>query len=276
MKKSYILIALAMVAALTMVSCKNNNNKSQNQEPTQEEVQAMKTAMADSVLAKIDQFAEEYFVFSDGCFRLPMFELTDAEKMVKPNYLLDPADVEKFVTKSQKTYALAIYSFELHVRRIYDMPTESTEEAIVKLAAQLNHPSDLTKDISNSIRSDRFRAEYEFCKENGLLAYFWQYKFAILIEMSCILAENPDLFFSKISEEGWQNYVKRITTALDAIRELAKYDSEMALIFDQLKKIRIYSSNEEIVAANATKELAKQFRIDHKARFLAARNALLQ
>jgi len=42
-----------------MVSCKNINKKSQNQELTQEEVQAKKLALADSVLVLIDDFTEQ-------------------------------------------------------------------------------------------------------------------------------------------------------------------------------------------------------------------------
>jgi len=71
MKNTHILIAVAMVAALSMVSCKNNK-KAESQEPTQEEVQEMKQALADSVLAEIDAIAEKLYDASSKSFRLQL------------------------------------------------------------------------------------------------------------------------------------------------------------------------------------------------------------
>ncbi len=108
MIKNNILIALAMLAVLTMVSCKNNNKKAQSQDPTQEEVQEMKQALADSVLAEIDAFVDEYIDASSKSFKIRDLELTENEKSVRPDYLLDPSVANNLVTRSQKINALVI------------------------------------------------------------------------------------------------------------------------------------------------------------------------
>jgi len=276
MKKNYILIALAMVAALSMVSCKNNKKSAQTQEPTQEEVQEMKQALADSVLAEIDAFAEEYFDASSKSFKLKMFELTDAEKMIKPDYLLDPSVANNLVTRSQKINALAIFVSEQGIRKIYDMPLEETKEVIVKLAAEVNHPSDVDFLTSDVATSEKMKKEYEICKERGELSYFWQFQHAIVVETSYIMTQNPELFFSKITEEQWQAYNKKTNAHNKAIRELAKYDREMADVLELFNQTRVFSSDEEKTVVNTSIESAKQFRITNKDKFIAHRNALLQ
>lgn len=271
MKKLSLFIAFAMLAALTMVSC---NNKPQ--EPTQEEVQEMKQALADSVLATIDAIADEFSVASENGFNPRCVELTEKEKQVKPDYLLDPSEADKFVTKSQKVNALAIYVVELGVREIYGMPTEKIKETITKLAAEVNFPIDLDQRDSNVPLSERIKSEYEKCKENGELALFWQFENAIVVEMAYVLANNPDLFYSKITEDQWKNFCQRRYARLNAIKELAKYDEEMAMLLEFHNKYRPSKSDAERDAKDRSIESAKQYSIANKEKYIGMRNAMLQ
>jgi len=276
MKTNYILIALTMLAALTMVSC-GNNKKAQNQEPTQEEVQEMKQALADSVLAEIDNLAEAFSVSSENSNLIIYFELTENEKMVKPDYLLEPSIANKLVTKSQKVNALGIYLTDMVLMQVYDMPTAEVKEIVAKLAAELNHPVeiDLLTDSEMPV-SEKIKIEYEGCKERGELTYFWQFQNAVIAETSYILAQNPELFFSHITEEQWQQYLKRTDEKNKAMRELAKYDEEMATVWEIFSQNLPVSSPEELSKVSASIESEKQFRIANKDKFIARRNALLQ
>jgi len=276
MNKSYILIALAMVAALSTVSCKCSSNKTEQQEPTPEDVQEMKQVLADSVLAEIDALAEQYIDISSKSFRIKTMELTDEEKLVKPDYLLDPANANKFVTKSQKVNALAIYAMEMGLREIYEMPMEDTKAAIAQLAAEVNFPFELDKQDADVPLSELIKAEYAKCKDNGDLALFWQFQNAILCEISYILAQNPDLLFSRIPEKQWKNYCQRRSINKKAMIELAKYDAEMATLFEFLTNVRVIKSDEEWAEVNSSLESAKQIRIANKDKYIARRNALLQ
>lgn len=271
MKKLSLFIAFAMLAAFTMVSC-NNKQK----EPTQEEVQEMKQALADTVLAQIDAWVDEYITTSEKGVTIRGFELTEKEKQVKPDYLLDPAEANKFVTKTQKVNALAIYVVELGLRNVYDMPVEDAKAAIVKLAAEVNYPIDINKLGSNVPLSELIKSEYEKCRENGDLALFWQFENAIVYETHYNLANNSELFFSKITEKQWRNFCQRRSTRINAIKELAQYDEEMAALLEFCTKNRVSKSDEERNARDSSIECAKQFYIANKDKYIAKRNALLQ
>jgi len=274
MKKSYILLALAMVAALSMVSCKNNKKA---QEPTQEEVEQMKQALTDTVLAWIDKFADVYCCAYENGVMLRGFELTEQEKLIKPDYLLDPAQVNNLVTRNQKICALAIYLVENDVRKIYDMPLDETNEAIAKLVADLNYPIEYDgNEIKDRSLSDRIKAEYNSCKENGTVSDFWVFQEAFGTELNYLIAQNPDLIFNRITDEQWQANVSRIRSCGEVITYIADYDEELAAFRTYMNKYRVSSSNEEWEKINATKESAKQFRIANKDNYSARRKALLQ
>ncbi len=275
MKKSFIFIfiALAMIAALTLVSCKN---KQKSQEPTQEEIQSQKQALADTVLAKIDEFAGQYWDNYSKSFRFRTLELTDAEKIVKPDYLLDPSVANTLVTKIQKINALAIYEMEQAIRKLYDMPCDDVKEVIAKLIVDIDCPLSIDYLLGESPVSEKIKALYDACKERGDLALFWQYEEAIGTEINYLLIQNPDLFFSKMTEEQWQNYYSARCYCFEAVDELAKYDDEMAALQEFMHNKWSLTDDDESARLNATIASAKEYRIAQKDLFVAKRNALLQ
>jgi len=274
MKTNYILIALAMIAALTMVSCKNNK-KAQNQEPTQEEVQEMKQALADSVLTYIDALVEEFAAAADNGIYYSNIELTEAERIVKPDYLLDPSFANTLVTKTQKINAIAIYVVELGVRSLYDMPLNESKEAIAKLSAEVYNPFDIDKCETDTPLSQRIMIEYKKCIEHGNPASFWQFQYAILIESTYVIANNIDLFFDRITEEQWISTSNKRSIIRNVISRLAEYDEDMALLNSFINSTLV-GSDEERDKVYASKEYAKQFYSHTKDKYIARRNALLQ
>jgi len=272
MKRTLTLIAFVAICSAMIVSCGNNKK---TQEPTSEEIQAQKQALADSVLAEIDAFADEYIYAANQSFKIQYFELTEEEKLTKPDYLLEPSYASQLVSKSQKATALAYYSVDRLVRVIYDMPTNEIDEVMAKLIAELNHPWGEYKKKDVPV-SELMKQAYLTCKENGDLAYFWQFQNAIIVETSYIIAQNPELFFSKITEEQWNNYRTRYASSYNAISKLSKYDDEMAALLDLTLQYKVAASVEESKSSNATIESAKQFRTANKDKYIAKRNALLQ
>ncbi len=272
MKRTFQFFALVAICSAMMVSCKNTKTT----EPTPEEIQAQKVALADSVLAEIDAINENFQNASENSFIIKDFILTEEEKMVKPDYLLDPSFASTLVTKSQKVNALGIYLTDITLRIIYDMPLEETKETIAQLALELNHPMDVDFITDYKIpESEKIKREYEECKKRGDLVYFWQLQHAVNTEIAYILAHNPELFFSKITEEQWKAFRKRTTEKTKALRELAKYDEEMAGVLEHCDRTKLLPS-EEYERANSSLESAKQFRIANKDKYIARRNALLQ
>jgi|GEM_PF-1803018 len=273
MRKPYIFIALAMVAAISVASCKTNKKTI---EPTQEEVQEMKQALADSVLSQIDAFAEKYWTAYDKSFSLKAIELSDKEKMVKPDFLLDPSVANNLVTKSQKTNALAMYVMDIAICKAYDMPYENRKEAAIKLATELNVPFDMEYTTSNEPASEIIKAIYNACKERGDVSLFWQFENAIVTEGIYILSQNPELFLSRITEEQWESWAVVKETRLAALKKLSKYDEEMAQLWELTEKNKPVDYAEDNYSIDHMLEVAKQYYIANKERFSTLRNALLQ
>ncbi len=272
MKRTLTLIALVTICSAMTLSCKNPRTV----DPTPEEILQQKQALADSVLAEIDEIADQLFNASSDSFRPRKFELTDKEKMVKPDYLLDPSLANTLLTRSQKINALSFYCIDNGIRKIYDMPCEESNEAIVKLAADLNFPLDMDFLTSEAPISEKMKANYTACKERGDLALFWQFEYAATIEIGYILAQNPELFFSRITDDQWRAYYSRKQARKKANEKLAKYDEEMAQLLAFREQNRVTASNAEREQKNKSVESVKQYTIANKEKYVAKRNALLQ
>jgi len=273
MKRTLTLIACVAVCCAMMVSCKN----AKTAEPTPEEIQAQKVALADSVLAEIDAIAEQYFDATSKKFTFRSRELTAQEKSVKPDYLLEPSVVNSLVTKSQKINALGILTIDLGVRYLYNMPVDETKEAIAKLALELNFSNDMLSPSENQQDvSEITRNTYNYCKANNELSAFWQNSYALAFETYYILAQNPELYFSKISEDEWHAFTRKVGHTIDALKEIAPYDPEIAQLLDILDKTRAFESDEARDQILSTLQSTKEFFIANKDKFIARRNALLQ
>jgi len=273
MKRTLTLIACVAVCCTMAVSCKN----AKTAEPTQEEIQAQKVALADSVLAEIDAIADEFIYAAADGFRIVNFELTEEEIMVKPDYLLDPSFANTLVSKSQKINALAVFLVELMVRKIYDMPLEETKEVMAKLAVELNHPIDVNVTTDFEMQaSDKIRKEYEAFKERGELAYFWQFQNAIHFETCYVIAQNPEMFIGKITDDQWKLFAKVKRARIKGIEELANYDEEMAVVKIFREANAVSATKEEIEIVSNSREGAIRFYIKNKDKYDARRNALLQ
>jgi len=276
MKKSYFFALGVLLAALLLVSCKNNNKKSEDKALTAEQVQQTKDQMAESVLETVDAIEQEYRKASQNSFCINQFELTEKEKMVKPDYLLEPQVANTLVTRSQKINALGIYFVEYWFRKLYDMPVEEVQQVIVKLAADVNYPLDVEYAGSDASVSDKLAKEYEACKKAGALAAYWQYRNAVLVETDYLIAQNSRLFFNRITPEQWLSYYMKMTTSVNAIKQLSEYDEEMAAVNQMRIENRVAASDEELFKANRSTEAAKLFHLENKEKFAAARNALIQ
>lgn len=272
MKRTLFLIACVAICFVMMVSCRNTRNS----ESTPEEIQQQKQALADSVLAQVDAIADQLLVASSKAFSVRDLVLTNQELRVKPDYLLDPSYANTLLTRKQKINALAVYATELPIRRKYGMPEEEAIKAITKLASEVNHPTDLDLVVSDAPASARIEFAYKTCRERGDLSYFWQFEEAVGIELTYILTQNSDMFFSKISKEQWQAYCNRRFSCMKAIQTLAKYDEEMADLAEFIDQYWSISEVEKATAEGATLDEARQYLVSNKDKFVAKRYALIQ
>lgn len=244
-------------------------------EPRCIDVEERKSALGGSILEQIDSLYLQYQKAMNQSFALSELELTEKEKLVRPEYLLDLSASNDFVTKSQKVNAMAIYAVERGIKKIYNMPLEDTKQTIAKLAAELNHTFDIEYLQSDSPLSEKIESEYEVCKERGELAFFWRFQHAVFVETTYLLAQNPELFFSRISDEQYQAFHESAVKRIDVIMELAKYDEEMAMLKSFIDQNKVWQPDEDYQSTLGTKELRIKFFIDNKDKYTALRNALL-
>ncbi len=262
-----------MVAVMT-VSCKNNNKKAaKTAEANAEVVEAAKTILADDVLATLDELAQSYINESGKFSPAPFISssLSEEDKLIKPDYLLEPSLVNEMVTKSQKVTALAVLALERHIRLAYGMPTESTDEALAHLTAELNHPVP-ADNPDNLTPSEKIRRTYLQCKEDGELSYFWQFALALQIESGYLISNNIDAFFRNLNEEQYASFLKRIIALSDAAKTLAEYESEVKQVWD------VFNAEGGVIAdiSKETIEDGKKFFSERKDVFATRRAALLK
>lgn len=274
MKRIFIYTSLVLVAALAL-SCKNNAKE--DDFANEELAEAAKLFLTEDIMKTLDEMAQicinesNVFDVSD----IISSGLTEEEKLIQPDYLLNAEQTKDLVTKTQKVNALAILTTERYIRKAYDMPIVETDKAISRLMLDLNHPisADENKELSPSEKVKRI---YEQCKQHGDLVYFWQFNFASINELNYIIAQNPDIFFRNITDEQYASLLTRFKTTVNAVRTLAQYDPEVekaVILFDQNRK---YQDINEVLARTQTKEDAKQFYIDTKYERIAHRDAMLK
>lgn len=277
MKKSFLLISLVLVAALT-ISCKNTKNAGNNEESFDAAaLEAAKVELADDVLNTLENLAAGYIDAADKMHfdNLLTDNLTEKEKMVTPDYLLDPSVASNMLTRLQKTNALAILVTEYPVRIAYGMPVDPSKEAIAKLVVDLNHPINLDGETSGAPIAERTKQLYENCKERGELNYFWQFAFACQSSLLYLISNNPDKFFNSIDETSYRNFDKHIKTCLEALKIYAQYDAETASILAFWESNGIILSDADYQAVS-TKEGARKVFSERKENLAQLRSGLLQ
>jgi len=272
MKHTLTLFAVMAISSAMMVSCKN----AKTQEPTPEEIEAQKMALADSVLAIVDNLSAKYQEVSNDANLFDVINLTDEQKLVKPDYLLDLSLAETLLTREQKTNALAIYATDLLVRQLFDMPTDEANAVISKLLADLNRPLDPSILSSDKKASEMLVEQYNKIKEIGEVTYFWKFQFAVLLEVEYFLSKDPDLYLANYTEEMNRACIDEWKYIMNALVALAPYDDEIKTILEDWSTLYNNMTPEEVNACFETVEKAKETYKSGKFNVEVVRNSLLQ
>ncbi len=271
-----ILLAASAVALFNFVSCRNAG-KTDSQKPSEQD--STKVELAQEVLSYIDSLAGFYAATAENYEQsAPAFTagLTDREKMVKPEYLLDPRMANQLITRNQKINALAILITERPIRLAYGLPVDATDEAMAKLAADLHHsvPFDNIRDKS---ASDCIREHYEDCRSNGDLAYFWKFTFALQCNLIYLISENCDRFFDNVTDEQYDIFFQRWASTLKAAKLIAEYDSEMAGMMDIYDKYSFIHNDEALAGERyGTRSAARENTAKRRDAFEHRRSEMLR
>ena len=163
-------------------------------------------------------------------------KLTDQEKQVKPDYLIDHAAAENATTLAEQYRMLSARSVDKSIAAMYDMPTEAYEAAVNKLVADINDPSFKEIDDASTI-FETGQKLYDAMDKNGRINYFWQLVGASLVEEIYVLTQNTEKFITAFDDDSASNITYRIILLSDAVDRLASYDSEFEPIANAIKAL---------------------------------------
>ena len=218
MKKLSIL-AVAF-AALTLAACggkkttENVGGQDSVKSFEQEQIEASIKMHFDSLASELGKLKQLPVVQKDG-----VIKLTDAEKQVKPDYLLDVAAADNAMTLSEKYRVLSALEVDKEVAKLYDMETGELDKTIAKLAADINDPSFKAIEGSSGVY-ETAQELYDAMNQNGRINYFWQIVASSLVEQLYVTSQNTEKFVAAFDDDAAANVTFRIILIQDALNRL--------------------------------------------------------
>ena len=230
------------IAALSFTAC-GGNKSAQTAENAdslkafeQEQVEAKIKIELDSLGAALGQLKQLPFVQDENGIKL-----TDQEKQVKPDYLLEPSVAENAATLSEKYRMISALSVDKQIAALYEMPTEEYQKEISKLVADINDPSFKDIDDTGSIY-ETTQAIYEAMEKNGRINYFWQLAATSLVEQLYVMNQNADKFIASFDDDAAANVTYRVVLLIDAINRLTEYDPEIEPVANAIAPLSVLNA----------------------------------
>lgn len=254
MKK--ISIFAAIVAAMTFASC--GGNKSANTAEVENEKSFEQEQVEAKIKLELDSLASELARLP----KLPILvegeggiQLSEEEKMLKPDYLIDPADAENATTLAEKYRMLAALSVDKQIAAMYDMPTDEIQNAIAKLMVDIDDPSFQEIEDASTIHETSQKL-YDAMEKCGRINYYWQLVAGALLEEAYVMSQNTEKFITAFDDESASSVTFRIILLSDATSRLAGYDPEfepVAQIVDTLAPLDATTVDQLKTQLEATK-----------------------
>lgn len=182
-------------------------------------------------------------------------ELTEKEKMVKPDYLYSFTSTSELVDLSQKYRAVAILGVDKVIAEKYGMPTEGYSAAIGKLVIEIGDPA-FTKFATtvweekgpvNEALSALVDGEYNAERQK----FFWEFIAAGLVEQTYVLTENMEKFMPMFDDQTASDLTFNFVCVHYGILEMTKLYEEMATLHEVLDPLYV-------INATSKAELEKQ------------------
>lgn len=199
--------------------------------------------------------------------------VSDKDKLVRTDFMLDPAVVNNLITKEQKIGAMAILVNENIYRRSMDMSTEESDNAISRLAIDLNITVFDDEALKDLTAVEKIRKSFEICKEQGMVNDFWKYESAFYISLFYVLSQNAETLAATLSDEILATILKRAGACAAAVQAYAPYDEDLAA---RLSRRNEYLNEQVFAGRCGTVADFVELLKEQKDNFAALRNALIQ
>ena len=250
MKKYTFLSVLLCLCACT--GNKTNNNATLTEAETielQETVVNHLDSLA-GILCDSTQLASIHSILDANAMKL-----TDEQKMVKPDYLLENKDFESLVTLSEKYRAHAMAMVDSRVTKLYGMDNSSDYVAYIE-RLQADIADNAFNEMKAKGHNDFFVPEtyvqlYNEMKNAERLQYFYESTSAMVVETMYILSKNDDALVSQLTDEQTQALVRHLSVVSEATDLLSQSNPYLNKSAKQLSKLTG-------INASTTSELKEQ------------------
>lgn len=251
MKTYYVLLLAAMIVAAP--SCKNQNKKAKQAEaaaaieeaPVSEAEKLLAQDLAinmDKLLESVKQTKGVLPCVKQGTQKV---ELTDKEKMVKPEYLFDPAEIDNLQTLVQKYRAFSIIAVDKEIAKLYEMPVEAYDAALAKLSADINDPAlkAYLDKVNAGEDSDTLLDEFmtKSYKE-GRANLYWEAISAMLVETVFVASRNINKFISIFDDQSASDVTYNFICVHEGISSLIQFHPEMESLNEVLEPLYVINA----------------------------------
>jgi len=248
MKKLTVITFAIAVALLSFISCKNNKKVETeipefNQGEEQSILDAELKVNAQNLVESAKKIKPVPFASATSDGRI---KLSDKEKMVKPDYLLDPALATKAVTFSQKYRLAAMLAPDLIVAGLYDMPQTAFQEALTKLLVDLDDEALKTFastpwiDWENTSEAMTLLVDQEY--EAGRQNFYWEFIAASLVEQIYIITRDVDKFMPMFNDESASEITFNFICLHESLLHLVELNPEMESLNEALTPLYVINA----------------------------------
>lgn len=269
-KLTVVILALAL---LMVPSCKNQNNKKPQKEAEKRELSEKEQLLTEELKANLQNLAQSAKQLRNIAFIQKKddgsFTLTEKDKLVKPDYLVDPAAVDDLVTLSQKYRCWTMLGVDKMVCELYEMPTTDYEAAIAKLIADINDPAidsfagiDWNVDETVKAELDKFvEAEYSA----GRAPFMWDAVAASLVEQLYVITRNIDLFMPMFDDQSAADFTYNFVTVHERILDLMEFYPEMENLNEALFPLYVINAvtaeqfKEQLISLKDEIEIVREY-----------------
>lgn len=265
-----VFYVVAAFALLGLASCGNKKTDLANAQEDSA-IAFVQSELKDEIIQELDSLLNEISACKSPSFvksGTSTLTLTDEEKKVKPEYLVDPKNAVNASNLSEKYRILTVLRLDRNIAELYDMDTTEYDIAISKLLSDINDPA--FKASFDDTKKDKAEIEslYAAEKEVGRINYVWECIATTNVESLYILSKNVDKLTSTLDDETVANISKRLSHILISVNTLDDYDSDFKPVSESLNLLKD-------IKATTVVDLRKQLD-EQKSNIENARKLLIQ
>lgn len=240
---SFILVAAALVV---LGGCKNQNKK--------QDVQVQTNPNDPIVLQNLQISAANLVESTKEMKRIPIINktpegkivLTDSEKKVKPDFLLDPAIATKYSDLSHKYRVTFMLATDLAIANLYEMPANDYKNALNTLLVDIQDDA-LTlfaqtpwMDAETVKEALSFLVEDEY--KNGRPNFFWEGTAAGMVEQLYFVTRDIDKYIKMFDDQSAADVTYNFVCVHEGLKSLSDLYPEMDSLNEVLTPLYVINA----------------------------------